>query len=163
VETAYAFAPLMLARDRRVLDVPLEERLKSRTSALAAWVETISPVINQSVRDARAQIHTGHQDIRSYFSDAAAAATATTTSPITDRNRNAPSTNQRPPPSHSAAPSGRTNQDSHDLCRHTPVLSRGQQRRINPSDRQQHQRTRIDKLHCRSQVHTCRRSGSNYS
>jgi hypothetical protein len=27
VETAYAHAPLMLAHDRRVLDVPLEERL----------------------------------------------------------------------------------------------------------------------------------------
>jgi hypothetical protein len=29
VETAYAHAPLMLAHDRRVLDVPLEERLQS--------------------------------------------------------------------------------------------------------------------------------------
>jgi hypothetical protein len=83
VETAYAYAPLMLACDQRVLDVPLEERLKSRTSALAACVKTIFPVINQSVRDARAEIHTGHLDIRSYFSDAAAAATATTTRPIT--------------------------------------------------------------------------------
>jgi hypothetical protein len=116
VDTAFAYAPLMLARDRRVLDIPLEERLKSRTSALVAWVKTIFPVNNQSVRDARAEIHTGHQDIRSYFSDAAAAATAT----------------------FSAALSGRMNQDSHDLCRHTPILSRWQQQRINPKDRQQH-------------------------
>jgi hypothetical protein len=82
VETAYAYASLMLARDRRVLDVPLEERLKSRTSALAARVKTIFPDINQSVRDVRAQIHTGHQDIRSYFSDATVTASATTTTPI---------------------------------------------------------------------------------
>jgi hypothetical protein len=116
VETAFAYAPLMLARDRRVLNIPLEERLKSRTSALVAWVKTIFPVNNQSVRDARAEIHTGHEDIRSYFSDAVAAATAT----------------------FSAALSGHTNQDSHDPCRHTPVLSRRHQRRINPSDRQQH-------------------------
>jgi hypothetical protein len=52
VETAYAHAPLMLAHDRRVLDVPLEERLQSRTSELLAWAKTI-PVINRSVRDAR--------------------------------------------------------------------------------------------------------------
>jgi hypothetical protein len=51
VETAYAHAPLMLAHDRRVLDVPLEERLQSRTSELLAWAKTI-PVINRSVRDA---------------------------------------------------------------------------------------------------------------
>jgi hypothetical protein len=49
------------------------------------------PVINQSVRDAQAQLHTGHQDIRTYFFDAtvAAAAMATTsttaTAMITDK------------------------------------------------------------------------------
>jgi hypothetical protein len=53
VETAYAHAPLMLAHDRRVLDVPLEERLQSRTSELLAWAKTMLPVINRSVRDAR--------------------------------------------------------------------------------------------------------------
>jgi hypothetical protein len=68
VETAYAHAPLMLAHDRRVLDVPLEERLQSRTSELLAWAKTMLPVINRSVRDARTQLQTGHQDIRSYFS-----------------------------------------------------------------------------------------------
>jgi hypothetical protein len=50
------------------LDVPLEERLQSRTSELLAWAKTMLPVINRSVRDARTQLQTGHQDIRSYFS-----------------------------------------------------------------------------------------------
>jgi hypothetical protein len=45
----------MLAHDRRVLDVPLEERLQSRTSELLAWAKTMLPVINRSVRDARTQ------------------------------------------------------------------------------------------------------------
>jgi hypothetical protein len=57
----------MLAHDRRVLDVPLEEGLQSRTSELLAWAKTMLPVINRSVRDARAQLRTGHQDLRSYF------------------------------------------------------------------------------------------------
>jgi hypothetical protein len=55
VTTAYAHAPLMLAHDRRVLDVPLEERLLTRTSALLAWVTTMLPAIRQSVRDACTQ------------------------------------------------------------------------------------------------------------
>jgi hypothetical protein len=46
---------LMLAHDRRVLDVPLEERLQSRTSELLAWAKTMLPVSNRSVRDVRAQ------------------------------------------------------------------------------------------------------------
>jgi hypothetical protein len=71
METAYAHAPLMLAaHDRRVLDVPQEERLQSRTSELLAWAKTMLPVIDRSVRDARAQLQTGHQDIRIYFSQA---------------------------------------------------------------------------------------------
>ena len=72
---AYAHAPLMLAHDRRVLDVPLEEILQSRTSKLLAWVKTMLPVMNRSVHDARAQLQTGHQDIRSYFSQATVATT----------------------------------------------------------------------------------------
>jgi hypothetical protein len=70
VETAYAHAPLMLAHERRVLDVPLEERLQSRTSDLMAWAKIMLPVINRSVRDARAQLKTGHQDIQGFFSRA---------------------------------------------------------------------------------------------
>jgi hypothetical protein len=60
----------MLAHDRRVLDVPLEERLQLRTSELLAWIKTMLPVINRNVHDTRAQLQTGHQDIRSYFSQA---------------------------------------------------------------------------------------------
>ena len=75
VEMAYAHAPLMLAHDRRVLEVPLEERLQSRTSELLAWAKAMLPVINRSVRDARAQLQTGHQDIRSYFSQTTVATT----------------------------------------------------------------------------------------
>jgi hypothetical protein len=80
---AYAHVPLMLAHDRRVLDVPLE----AQTSALLAWTKTMLPAINRSVRDACTQINTGHQDIRSYFSQATVAtmedtaATPTVTSP----------------------------------------------------------------------------------
>jgi hypothetical protein len=81
VETAYAHAPLMLAHDRRVLDVPLEERLQSRTSELLAWAKTMLPVINRSVRDARTTIKTGHQDIRSYFSKATVVTTGDSSKP----------------------------------------------------------------------------------
>jgi hypothetical protein len=74
---------VMLAHDRRVLDVPLAERLQSRTSDLIAWAKSMFPVITQSFRDARAQIHTGHQDIRTYLFGATVAGTATTTTPAT--------------------------------------------------------------------------------
>jgi hypothetical protein len=56
-ETAYAHAPLKLAHGQRVLDVPLEERLQPRNSELVAWVKPLFPVIKQSVRDARAELH----------------------------------------------------------------------------------------------------------
>jgi hypothetical protein len=68
VELFYAHAPLMLAHDWRVLDLPLQERLQSRTSERLAWDKTGLPVINQSVCDAQAQLRTGHQDIRGFFS-----------------------------------------------------------------------------------------------
>jgi hypothetical protein len=73
----------MLAHDRRILDVPLAERLQSRTSDLIASAKIMFPVITQSVRDARAQIHTGHRDIRTYLFGATVAGTATTTTPAT--------------------------------------------------------------------------------
>jgi hypothetical protein len=72
----------MLTHDRRVLDVPLEERLRSRTSELLACVKTILYVINQGVRDARARLHTDHQDIRTDFFEATVAA-AMATPPVT--------------------------------------------------------------------------------
>jgi hypothetical protein len=83
VEMAYAHAPLMLAHDRRVLEVPLEERLQSRTSELLAWSKSMLPVIHRSISDARAQLQTGHQDIRSYFSQAIAAVMNRTAARIT--------------------------------------------------------------------------------
>jgi hypothetical protein len=55
--------PLMLVFDRRILDIPLEERLQSRTSDLVAWAKTMFPVIHQSIREARAQL------FLSYFSE----------------------------------------------------------------------------------------------
>jgi hypothetical protein len=64
----YVHAPTMLAR---VLDVSLEERLQSRTSDLIEWAKIMLPIINQS-----AQLHTGHQNIRTYSSDATVAARA---------------------------------------------------------------------------------------
>jgi hypothetical protein len=70
----------MLAHDRRVLDVPLEERLQSQTSELLVWVKTMLPVINQSVRDAQAQIRTGQRDIRGFFSRTTAVITDHTAS-----------------------------------------------------------------------------------
>jgi hypothetical protein len=55
----------------------VEERLQSRTSELLLeGAKTMLSVISQSVRDARAQLHTGHQDMRTYFSQATAATTA---------------------------------------------------------------------------------------
>jgi hypothetical protein len=65
----------MLAHDRRVLDVPLEERLQSRTSELLAWAKTMLPIINRGIRDARVQLQTGHQDLRSYSPQATVATT----------------------------------------------------------------------------------------
>jgi hypothetical protein len=140
VETVYAHGPIMLANDRRVLDVPLAERLQSRTSDLIAWAKIMLPVITQSVRDARAQMHTGHNT----------------------RHRNEYSAYQRFPTRQSAALPARTNNDRHALHRHPPVLSCSQQRHLNISD-QTTRTSRIDKLQRRSQGQTCRRSGSDFS
>jgi hypothetical protein len=87
----------MLAHDRRVLDVPLEERLQSRTSELLAWAKTMLPVINRSVRDSYT-IQTGHQDIRSYFSKATVVTTGDrqpTSTERSSRNSNTTSTEPR--------------------------------------------------------------------
>jgi hypothetical protein len=58
----------MLAHDRRIFDIPLDEPLKSRTSDLVAWTKAMFPAIHQSLHDAQEQVYTGHQDIREYFS-----------------------------------------------------------------------------------------------
>jgi hypothetical protein len=57
----------MLAHDRRIFEIPLEERLK-RTFDLVAWTKAMFPAIHQSLHDAQEQVNTGHQDIREYFS-----------------------------------------------------------------------------------------------
>jgi hypothetical protein len=87
----------MLAIDRRIFDIPLEERLQSRTSDLVAWTKTMLPTIRLSISEAQNQLRTGHQDIRTYFSDTAApernmnetlattTMTTTTATTITDR------------------------------------------------------------------------------
>jgi hypothetical protein len=80
----------MLAHDRRVLDVPLEERLQSQTS------ELLLPVINRSVRDARAQLQTGHQDLRSYFPKATVATTDRRAATLYHATRYQPKRPRRP-------------------------------------------------------------------
>jgi hypothetical protein len=92
---AYASSPLMLAIDRRIFDIPLEERLQARASDLDAWTKTMLPIIRLSISEAQNQIQTGHQDISTYFSDTAepernmnatlATATATTDTTNIDR------------------------------------------------------------------------------
>jgi hypothetical protein len=69
---AYASSPLMLAIDRCIFDIPLEERLQARTSDIDAWTKTMLPIIRLSISEAQNQIRTGHQDVRTYFSDTAA-------------------------------------------------------------------------------------------
>ncbi len=69
---AYASSPLMLAIDRRIFNIPLEERLQGRTSDIAAWTKTMQPTIHISISEAQNQLRTGHRDIRTFFSDTAA-------------------------------------------------------------------------------------------
>jgi hypothetical protein len=88
-------SPLMLAIDRRIFDIPLEERLQARTSDLKAWTKTMLPIIRISISEAQVHIRTGHQDSRTYFPDTAepernmtatpATATAMTATITTDR------------------------------------------------------------------------------
>jgi hypothetical protein len=54
----------MLALDRRILDIPLKEMLSDPTT----WAKPMFPLIHQSIREAGAQLHTGHHNIRAYFS-----------------------------------------------------------------------------------------------
>jgi hypothetical protein len=68
VKMADTHGPIIVALDRRIFDVPLEEHLQSRTSDLVAWTTTILPVICHSISEARKQLRTGHQDICTYFS-----------------------------------------------------------------------------------------------
>jgi hypothetical protein len=54
VALEYANGHIMLAHDRRVLDVSLEDHLQPRTSDLVDRAKTMTPIINQSVPDAMA-------------------------------------------------------------------------------------------------------------
>jgi hypothetical protein len=113
-EWKWHMSTLMLAHDRRVLDVPLEERLLTRTSALLAWAKTMLPAINRSVRDARTQIKTGHPDICSCFSQATVvtmddiAATPTVTSPARPNAPHEPGWPRFPPTFVSISPASPT-------------------------------------------------------
>jgi hypothetical protein len=60
VELVHAHGPIMLAHVRRVRDVPLDERLQSISSDCTTWPKTMLPVINQSVRGARAYRSSRH-------------------------------------------------------------------------------------------------------
>jgi hypothetical protein len=62
----------MFAIDRRIFNIPLEGRLRARTSDLEAWNKIMHPIIRLSISEAQNQILTGHQDIRTFFSDKAA-------------------------------------------------------------------------------------------
>jgi hypothetical protein len=62
----------MLAIDWCIFDIPLEERHQGRTSDLAPWTKTMQPTIRISIGEAQTELRTGHQDIRTCFSDTAA-------------------------------------------------------------------------------------------
>jgi hypothetical protein len=80
MEMAHAYGPPMLAQDGLILDIPLEEQ-QSRTSDLLAQPKTIFPIAHQSIRDARAQLHTGYPDIPTYLSNVTEAAPTMTVTP----------------------------------------------------------------------------------
>jgi hypothetical protein len=69
---ANAHGPIILALDLRIFDITLEEQFQSRTADLVAWTKTMLPVIRHSISEARKQLRTGDQDIRTSFSDTAA-------------------------------------------------------------------------------------------
>jgi hypothetical protein len=52
-ETVHTHAPVVLAHERRVLDIPLEERPQSRTSELQAW-ESGSPSLSPTIQGEQA-------------------------------------------------------------------------------------------------------------
>jgi hypothetical protein len=88
----------MLAIDRRIFNIPLEERFRARTSDLEAWNKTMLPTIRLSISEAQNQILTGHEDIRTLLPDKAAPvqnmnaslATATATIDTTNPDRIVP-------------------------------------------------------------------------
>jgi hypothetical protein len=96
METAYSYGPHVLAHDRRIFDTLLEEQLRMRTPEITAWNTTMSPIINQSIRDAQAQIATGHKDIRAYKIDRTTPPTETTTNAATNVTKDTQATLANP-------------------------------------------------------------------
>jgi hypothetical protein len=97
MELAHVYSPHMLAHDRRIFDKTLVEQLRLRTSDISAWTTTMYPIIHQSVRDAKTQTNTSHQDNRTYLTGTAS------TAPNTNTTTNAKK-NHRPPPGRTPEP-----------------------------------------------------------
>jgi hypothetical protein len=112
MEMAYAHGPLMLALDRRIFETSPEERLQARSSDLVAWTTTIFPVIHHSIREARAQLRTGHCEIRTYFSDMTAAEPTTNATPNAPTAPTIATVRTNSPTRHPTATSARTNTTS---------------------------------------------------
>jgi hypothetical protein len=98
MEMAYAYGPHMLAHDRRIFDKPLAEQLRLRTSDIIACNNTMYPVIHKSVRDAKTQTNTGHQDIRTYFTGTRHRQNQTRTQPPTPRQNHRATLGRNPAP-----------------------------------------------------------------
>jgi hypothetical protein len=119
----------MLAHDRRTRSAT-GRTTSTRTAALRAWVKTMLPAITQSVHDASTQIKTGHQDIRSYFSQATLATTDDTAvpPPVTSNT-----VSQRPIDIRQRFQSARTRMAT--FLRYPPVFPWNRRRRhVNQSD-----------------------------
>jgi hypothetical protein len=91
-------------------------------------------VIHQTIRDARAQLHTGHQYFRDYFSDTTAAepttnATGVPTTPVTNN-----SPYRLPTTRHSPAISACENPARCDFNWHSPVISWAQRSHLSLTD-----------------------------
>jgi hypothetical protein len=151
----------MLAHDRRVLDVPLLERLPARTSELLSWAKTMLPVTRYEPKRPRRLNTITHQSSR--HPQLFLRSNSGHHGPhINHSNSSEPSSSQRAPPGYSAALSERTNQDGHAFLRHSPALPRHpRQCYLNPSDTNPQGRTQFDKVLKRLRGHTCRQSGSN--
>jgi hypothetical protein len=129
-----------------------------------AWAKTMLPVINRSVRDARAQLQTGHQDLHSYFSQVTV---ATPRTPHQHADSNELSSSKRAPPGHPAALSERTKQTrmatlSSDIRQYFPGIADDSTYPLKQhwTSTNNHVCARIDKPQNRSRDYTCRRAGS---
>jgi len=67
VRKLYDSAPYMDSVDRRIFNIPLEEKLLNSTETLQAWVRLMEPIIKKSIENQETRIKNQHQDIRTYF------------------------------------------------------------------------------------------------